>query len=617
MKESLFEKLESWPCIACSAFLVAASLVGEWCPDCAFLIPAAWGAVLLCGLPLAWEAMEVLFAERRITSALLVTTAIVAALLIGEDFAAGEVALIMAIGEKLESGTVSRARRGLQQLVALAPAQARRLTSGGEEMVSAEELRPGDVLRVKPGESIPADGRLVSGNSTVNQAQLTGESLPLDRGVGEPVYAGSINGEGSFDMVVECAAGDSALQRLIDMMQQAAQHRAPIQKEADRWAEILVPVSLLTAVLGFGVMKLLGMETQDALLRALTVLVVFCPCALVLATPAALMAAIGHAARRGVIIKNGEALEGLARVTTIAFDKTGTLTEGRIRLAGVSSFAPDDVLRLCAAVERRSEHPLAQAVVAAAPAELPEVADFRMQAGRGVSGVVEGRLLHCGSERWMQELGIRLSAEQSDCLAGYRAQGMATILLADENRCLGILALSDALRPEAAEVVQALADVHTVLLSGDHPAAAASQCRALGLSELCAGLMPEQKAAYVQEAQARGERVAMVGDGVNDAPALKAAQVGISMSRFGSDIATEAADVALMRDDLRLLPYLLRLSRATLRTIRRGITAAMLINLAAVTAGLLGLLGPAVGALVHNLGSLVVIAYAATLHERR
>lgn len=622
--DDLCELLEGWKATILSALFLAGALTGllGGPPQ---LEQLAWGTIVISGLPLVREALENLLCKGRVTSGLLVSMAIIASVIIGEPFAAGEIALIMAIGELLEHGTVDRARRGLHQLLSLAPKQGRRLVGQREEMVEADAIRQGDLLRVKPGEAIPADGAIEAGCTNIDQSILTGESLPVSRAVGDPVFAGTLNGDGCIDIRVSRDASDSSLQRMIRLVQEAGEKQAPIQREADRWAQWLVPGSLGVALVGYVALRMMGYEFSEAVLRAVTVLVVFCPCALALATPTSIMAAIGQATRRGVIIKSGEALEALGKVTALAFDKTGTLTHGKPAVSDLYLCADVEeqvLLPEVAALESRSEHPLAHAVTAAAQnmakgEVLPEVERFRAIPGRGVEGRVNGHELLCGSETCMREGNISLNEDILRHLEDFRSRGMATILVARDGSMCGILALNDAAREETSHTLSQLRDIHKVLLTGDNARAAAAFADAFAIDAIHADLLPEDKSTIIARLQEQGYSVAMVGDGVNDAPALKQAQVGISMSHLGSDIATEAADISLMNDDISRLPYLMRLARATLRSIRGNIAAALLINLVAVALGLAGVLTPITGALVHNAGSLLVIFNAALLYDRK
>lgn len=611
--------LESWKATLVSGFFVSLSLYGHLSQQPTLEI-LAWVSIIVSGLPLAWEAFSALIEEKKITSALLITMAMIAAIGIGEYFAAAEVAFLMALGELLEHATLARAQRGLERLLRLTPTTARRLNLGREETIPAEQVHTGDLLRVKPGEIIPADGIIRTGTTSINQAILTGESLPVDGEPGSAVFAGTLNGAGSIDIEATHPTKDTSLQRLIHLVQECDQHQAPIQREADRWASWIVPTALTIALAGFVIMRFLGYDFTTALIRGVTVLVVFCPCALALATPTSIMAAIGQAARRGVIIKSGAALEKLGRADIIAFDKTGTLTQGKPTVSDViplGSICSNELLTLVAAVESRSEHPLAQAIVNAADTPLPESTHFRAQPGRGVAAVIAGETIYCGNETFLDESGIHLTQEQRTTLEHLRQQGMAIILAGRGSHLIGLISLCDQARPGAPEALAGLSPLKTILLTGDHPGAAQHIAKAMNIPTTHAGLLPEQKLNHISRLQQEGHIIAMVGDGINDAPALKQADIGISMSQLGSDIATEAADISLLQDDLRRLPYLKRLAHSTLNTIRLNIAASMLINLVAVILSLLGVLNPVTGALVHNAGSVLVILNAALLYDRK
>lgn len=579
----------------------------------------AWAAVLICGLPILYSALNELAAERHITSELLVSIAMIASIAIGELFAAGEVAFIMAIGAILEEKTIERAKKGLKNLISLAPSQGRRLLpDGAEEIIRAEQIRAGDILRVLPGEAIPVDGEIVSGSTSVDQSVITGESLPVDKSAGDPVYCGTINRFGAADIRAAKVGEDSSLQKLIRMVQEAEENKAPMQRTVDRWAAWLVPAALaLSAVTYFA---------TDNIVRAVTILVVFCPCALALATPTAIMAAIGQAAKYGVIIKSGEALERMARVNCISFDKTGTLTAGEMAVSDVLSFAPGvaaaEILAFAASVESLSEHPLAKAVAAHAKKEKINVTaplDFMMTPGRGVSAVVKGGRVFCGNASWLVEQGVTLAEEATSVLEKLHSQGKAVIVVAREGKCLGAIALSDTPRRNAAEIISELKrmGVETVLLTGDHADAAAYFAAKAGLSDVRPGLLPAEKVGEIEKLRSKGLSVGMIGDGVNDAPALKAADVGVAMGTMGSDIAVDAADIALMGDDLSRIPYLKRLSDAALKTIKFSIFLSMAINFVAIILSVKGVLNPISGALVHNAGSVFVVMIAALLYDRK
>lgn len=584
------------------------------------LAPLNLLTIFICGCPILVGALHRLFRARglrRISSDLLISTAMIASVFIGDFFAASEVALIMAVGALLEEATCRRARKGLKSLMDSAPVRARRLRDGREEIIPAENLVPGDLLRIFPGETIPVDGVIVRGESSVDQSVLTGESLPVDKSIGDPVFGGSINRFGSVDVRAEKIGADSTLQKLIRMVREAEKQQAPMQRLADRYASLFVPLSALTALLAW-------IFSGDVNM-AVTILVVFCPCALVLATPTAIMAAVGNAAGQGILIKSGEALEKMGRVDLVAFDKTGTLTNGQLQVSDLISFSPllseEELLTLTASAESQSEHPLGKAIVASARArglQLFRPEYFKMRAGRGIEIRLHGEKVLCGKESFLQEEGILLEREARRILSHLRKEGKASVLVAKENVCLGLIALSDSLRPESLEMIESLRSDGTdvVLLTGDHPQSAAYFAERLGIRRVRAELLPEEKLEEIRLMQEQGHEVCMIGDGVNDAPALKRASVGLAMGSIGSDLAVEAADIALMNDELRKIPYLKRLAEATVKTIRLSIAFSMTVNLLAVALSLFRRLDPSSGALVHNAGSCFAVLLAALLYDR-
>ena len=581
----------------------------------------AWVTIVISGIPLLYLAIWRIIHNpgiSKISSALLICIAMFAAIAIGDLFAAGEVVFIMAIGALLEEATTNRAKKGLKKLISLAPTKGRRLKDGKEEMIPVEEIRQGDILRILPGETIPVDGTIINGETSVDQSIMTGESLPVDKGVGEEVFCGTINRFGSIDISATKVGENSSLQKLIRMVQDAENKQAPMQRIADRVASWLVPVALLIAILAY--------VFTGNIVTAVTVLVVFCPCALVLATPTAIMAAIGLATKHGVIIKSGEALEKMGKVDTIAFDKTGTLTYGRLDVSDMISFdksiSETELLSLAASAEAKSEHPLGKAIVAYARAKevpLVESTAFRMTTGKGIFAEVDHRSLLCGNEKFLTENGVSTDNQVQSALERLRTQGKASILVAEGQKCIGVIALSDVLRPEAKDMVSRLSAMHTrtVLLTGDHQKTADYFSQQVGISEVRAELLPEEKVQSIEELQAENHKVCMIGDGVNDAPALKTADVSVAMGSMGSDIAVDAAEIALMSDDISKIPYLKRLSNATVNTIKASITLSMCINFVAIVLSLMEVLTPTTGALVHNAGSCFVVLIAALLYDRK
>lgn len=581
-------------------------------------VDPAWAAVLVCGIPLVYLAIWRMISNKgiaRISSALLISIAMVAAIAINDLFAAGEVAFIMALGAILEDKTTERAQKGLKKLISLVPKSARRIKDGHEEQITLEEVQVDDIIRILPGESIPVDGIIIAGITSIDQSVMTGESLPVDKSLGDEVFSGTMNLYGSIDIKAQKVGKDSSLEQLIRLVQEADEKKAPIQRIADRWASWLVPAALLIAILAY-------MVTGN-IVKAVTILVVFCPCALVLATPTAIMAAIGQATKKGVIIKSGDALEKMGKVDTVAFDKTGTLTHGKPMVSDVvildPSYSSQEFISIICAAERRSEHPLAKALLAQLSASTPkEASSFMMEAGKGVRATVDGKTILCGNARLMEEEGISLEGAEEEITA-LGKDGKAIMIASIDGKVTGLVGFSDELRKESRTMISRLSEfgVRCILITGDNRRAAEYIASSLDLTEIRPDLLPSQKVDVIDELKAGGYTVAMIGDGVNDAPALKKADVGIAMGAIGSDIAIEAADIALMGDDISKIPYLKRLSNATVRTIRLSISLSLCINAIAITLSLLGLLTPTTGALVHNAGSVFVVMIAALLYDRK
>ncbi len=583
-----------------------------------FPFDMAWIAITLCGIPIILEAVIGLVTAFDIKADVLVSLALIASLCTGEIFAAGEVAFIMQLGGLLEELTVARARAGIEKLVHLTPQTARLLKDGQETVIPAEQVQVGDQLRVLPGETVPVDGVILSGQTSVNQAVMTGESLPVDKTVGDPVSSGTVNQFGAFEMRALRVGEDSSIQRMIRLVQSADAGKAKIVGLADRWATWIVVIALTAAALTY--------LFTGQLLRSVTILVVFCPCALVLATPTAIMAATGNAARHGFLVRQGDALERLASVRVLAFDKTGTLTCGTPEVQEVCSLSPrysqEALYQLAAAAEQLSEHPLGKAVLrgwkAAHPAQsLPDVKDFHMLPGRGVSAEVSGLRILAGNPELLKQNGVICAIPAG---AEKALRNGCTVTYLAVNGCLaGYLALSDTLRKESGAMISALthSGVEPVLLTGDHASAAESIARQLGIHRVKANCLPEDKLRIIDQLQTAGSPVCMVGDGVNDAPALKRAAVGIAMGGTGSDIAVDAADIALVDDEVKELPHLLALSRRMMTTIHRNLFFSMALNFLAITLAITGILNPVIGALVHNAGSVLVITNSAFLLKWR
>ena len=577
----------------------------------------AWGSVIISGVPLFYLAMTRLIYEKWVSSALLIVVAMIASLMIGQIFAAGEVAFIMAIGALLEDYTVDRAKNGLKKLIDLTPQKGRIITEDNQEkIVKIDEIPINSTLRVLPGETIPLDGEIITGNTSIDQSIMTGESLPVDKEIGDEVFCGTMNLYGSIDIKTTSIGEDSSLQKLINMVKEAEEKQAPTQRIADKWATWLVPVALLIAILAY-------IFTWD-ITRAVTVLVVFCPCALILATPTSIMAAIGQATKYGVLIKSGEALENLGKTNTIAFDKTGTLTYGNLKVSDIitKTQTQEEILKIAGTIEKRSEHPLAKAIIEKTQTEninLPESENFQMIPGKGVKATIENQTYYCGNTKFLDENNINIDDTIKENLDQLTNQGKASIIVANNTEAMGVIGLSDVLRENAKTMIERLENLDTkvILLTGDNQQAANYLSNQVGIKETYAELLPEDKVSVVEQIKNNDEMIAMIGDGVNDAPALKTANVSIAMAEVGSDIAIDTADVALLGDDITKIPYLKRLSNATLFNIHFNIALSMCINFVAIVLSVLGYLNPVTGALVHNIGSCLVIANAGLLYDRK
>ena len=568
---------------------------------------AAWVAIILCGVPILMEAVIGLITAFDIKADVLVSLALIASVCIGEDFAAGEVAFIMQLGALLEDLTVAKARAGIEKLVHLTPQTARVILNGTEKIIPAEQVKIGDVIRVLPGETVPVDGIILSGQTSVNQAVMTGESLPVDKATGDEVSSGTVNQFGAFEMKAARVGEDSSIQRMIRLVQSADAGKAKIVGLADRWATWIVIIALSAAGLTWVI--------TGEIIRTVTILVVFCPCALVLATPTAIMAAIGNATKHGFLVREGDALERLSAVTKVTFDKTGTLTCGTPKVAAVKSvsdYTEDEVYAFAAAAEQMSEHPLGKAVVRCYGQKPAACEDFKMNIGEGVLAIIHGKAVKAGNLKLLKEVPVsqKIIAETG----AYRNTGSVVIYVAVDEVLAGYLVLSDTIREESKDMITALdgIGVSPVLLTGDNQNAAGAIANQLGIHEVHASCLPEDKLNYIGTCQENSEAVCMIGDGINDAPALKKANVGIAMGGIGSDIAVDAADIALVDDEIRELPHLLSLSRRMMTTIKINLTFSMTLNFLAILLAITGLLGPVIGAL-DNAGSVLVIINSALL----
>lgn len=582
-------------------------------------IDPAWIAIFLCGIPIVKGAIVGLMKDFDIKADVLVSIALIASILINEIFAAGEIALIMAIGAFLEELTVAKARAGIEKLVHLMPTTARIISNNQESIVSAEQVQIGDVIRVLAGETIAVDGVILKGDTSINQAVLTGESLPVDKGIGDEVYSGTVNQFGSFDMVAKKVGEDSSLQRMVRLVESSDASKAKIVGLADRFATWVVVIALLSAAITWLI--------TGEIIRSVTILVVFCPCALILATPTAIIAGIGNATKSGILIREGDALERLAQVKCIAFDKTGTLTFGKPTVTQIHSIDPHldntSLLALAASVELRSEHPLGKAIVSdylktqVKPLKQPD--EFRLIPGKGVIARISEDEIIAGNEALLEDYSVNLTKELIQTARKAKSNGSTVIYLARNFAPIGLIVLSDILRPEVPKTIKAIheSNVRTVLLTGDSQSAAAYIADTAGITFLRGNCLPENKLEEITVYQTNNEPVCMVGDGINDAPSLKLAHVGIAMGGIGSDIAIEAADIVLIGDDIKEIPHLLKLAKKTMKTIKINLVASMVLNFVAIILAITGSINPVIGALVHNVGSVAVIINSSLLLKWR
>lgn len=578
----------------------------------------SWVAIILCGLPIIKEATIGLYEEFDIKADVLVSLALIASVIIGEIFAAGEISVIMTIGALLEDLTVQKAQSGIENLVKLTPKQARIIRDNKEIMINADDIEIGDIVRVIAGETIPVDGVIIKGQSSIDESIMNGESLPVDKYVGDDVLSGTINQYSTFDIKATKTSQDSSLKRMIKLVKEADSKKAPIVSLTDRWATWIVVIALVSSIGTYLV--------THQILRSVTILVVFCPCALVLATPTAIMAGIGNASKYGILIKGGDVVERLSKIKNIAFDKTGTLTYGKLSVVEYKSFNPDyddeTFLKILASVEAYSEHPLGKAITSyykENSEELLDIQNFTVNPGKGITANLGEKSILVGNLKLIKDVDINLNKDIINISEEFTKKGCTVIYLSIDNKLIGYVALSDILREEAKEVISYIKSqkINPVMLTGDNKNSAQNIANIVGIDDIHPSLLPEDKMNIIKNLEDSKSPTCMIGDGVNDALALKYSSVGISMGSIGSDIAIEASDIALASDDIKNIPYLLYLSKKTMKTIKLNITFSLALNFLAIILAITGILNPVVGALVHNLGSVFVILNSAKLLKTR
>jgi Cd2+/Zn2+-exporting ATPase len=571
-------------------------------------------AVALAGYPILRNSVVSTITHRKLNAEVLVSIALIASVWVGEYVAGAMVALMMNIGELLEDLTIAHTGRAIHTLMNLEPETARIIRNGHEIEVGIDAVVVGDIAVVRPGEKISVDGEIVDGRGEVDQAPITGESMPVTKEPGDQVFGGTVNQLGALRVQVARVGGETTLARIIQLVQKAQAEKPPIERIADRFAAWFTPVMLTLAALVWGI--------TGEVLRAVTVLVVACPCALVIATPTAVVAGIGNAARKGILVKGGAVLETISRLSVFAFDKTGTLTFGKPMVRSVKAFeefSSDEIIRLAATAEKLSGHPLAQAVLDHAGQqnltyEPPD--ETQVIVGRGVRAQKGGREILVGNQALFAEEKMALTGQAHDFVHETAKSGATAILVAVDGHIAGGLGIADTLRPQVRTTVDDLRSLgigRIVMLTGDAQNMALAAMDDAGLDEIAADLMPDQKLAYIQDLRATGEIVAMVGDGINDAPALVEADVGIAMGSIGTDTAIEAADIALTTDDLDRVSEAIALSRQTIRVIKQSFVISIGINVLALILAGTGGIGPIAGAIIHNIGSVIVVGNSSRL----
>lgn len=586
-------------------FISATTLIIGFIKPNLLFFDLSWIAIILCGLPIIKEAIEALIHEKDIKADLLVSIAIISSTIIGELFAAGVIALIMTIGGFLEEYTVSKTQNEIKNLINITPTTATLIKDNNtEKKINAKDIKTNDIIKVLPGEIIPGDGIIIDGNSSISQAALTGESLPVDKGTGDEVFSGTINLYGSIIIKATKNGENSSVNQLIKLIESSKPENAKIVKAADKWATWIVAVAFVCSI-GTWIVT-------HEILRSVTVLVVFCPCALVLATPTAIMAAIGNLSKKGILVKDGESLEELAKVNDLILDKTGTLTCGEPEVSEIIScndkYSKKEIIHILASLENKSEHPLAKSIVKYYKNHenkaLKEVNDFEIIPGTGVKGKIRNDELIAGNRKILNKT---YETELDD--------ETTAVYLCKNNQLIGAVLLSDFLRNNAVDVILNLKamNVTPILMSGGNKNTTRNIAAKAGIDKYKYDCLPEDKSNYIKELQLNDKKVAMIGDGLNDASSLKKANVGISMGSIGSDISIEASNITLIHDNISDLPHLFKLSRKTLKTINVGIAFALILNLIATILAIFGLLNPIEGAFVHNIGSVIVIIYASSL----
>jgi Cd2+/Zn2+-exporting ATPase len=595
-----------------AGFLISisgASDVGRW-----FYL----GSAVIGGVPLFLLAGKAVIIRHDITAGFMASVAMIAAIIIGEYSAAALVVFMFAIGDWLENLTIARADNALRDLAKLMPATVTIIRKGQEIILPIEQVVSGDIALVRSGERIGVDGVIRNGSASVNQSAITGESMPIDKKVGDEVYAGTLNEVGALEINVTRIGAETTLGQIVKLVKDAQRTQAPVQRIANQYARILVPITFAIAVLVY-------LLTSD-IVRSITILVVVCPCALVLATPTAVVAAIGNAAKRGMLVKSGAVIERVGKVDVVAFDKTGTLTHGKPvvqQIIPLNGYKADQILYFAASIERGSEHPIGRSIVQSSlehQIDLVNVEEFTVLPGYGVTGYIDAHRVIIGNRALLGEHNVLWTKDMDQQIQNLERQGQTVIPVAVDGELEGLITLADTPRAEAKHAISELKRIgirEVIMITGDNPHTAAQIAKELGIDRFYAEVLPQDKLRIIRELQAEGKKVAFVGDGVNDAPALAAAEIGIAMGLVGTDVALETADIGLMADEIERIPQIISLSRQALGVIRQNVIFSMSMNVLSVVLGGFGIIGPVVGALMHEFSALPVLANSARLINTR
>ena len=594
---------------ALTVILILAAAVLDFGVHVPFPIPFSVIPLTLAGGYVCWSTISAVISLKKVTAGILVVLALIGTTYVGEYLSGAIVAFMMIFGEALEELTMERTKNAVRDLISLVPAVCRKYIDGEYREVPIKTVRPGDILKVIPGERIPVDGIIMKGQASVNEASVTGESLPVDKTVEDTVFVGTLNENGVIEIKTVKIGSDTVLGKIIGTVREAQENKGSTQRIADTFANYFLPVILAVCVI-------VGFVTED-LMRVMTILVIACPCALVLATPTAVIASVGNAAKRGIVLKGGSAIERCAGITAVCLDKTGTLTKGRPKVVAFVSWAPEnETLRALGISEKNSQHPIAGAirdylksVKQTDPSDLPD-GDFELLFGRGVRVSMADAVYEVSNRIILKDCDPD-DGEAEAFLDREEKLGRTAMLVVRGRKILGGISVADTLRESVPDTIQALRNMgieRIVMLTGDNEATAREICSQAGIAEYHAQLLPDEKLKYLEELKRQGEKVAMVGDGINDAPALALADVGIAMGAAGTDVAVETADIAFMADNIESFPFTLALSRRTAHVIRQNIIVfACIVNVCGVLLSSLGFLNPVIGALIHNTSSIFVV----------